>query len=63
MIGGISFPFGKNRNGISRVKNIVPATVNMIASDLPTLTGTPARLLPFRPPESFYRIFFCRKAG
>ena len=56
------FSFRENKNRISLVK-YRSRHGKMIASDLPTLTGTPARLLPFRPPESFYRIFFCKKAG
>ena len=37
--GGIGFPGGKNKNGQSLVKKIVPATAAMITSERATLTG------------------------
>ena len=38
-LDGISFPFGKTKNGIARVKKVTIATTAIIDNDLPALTG------------------------
>ncbi len=45
--GGISFPFGKRRNGIARVANVVTETTAIIKRDRIMLTGIP--IPPFHP--------------
>ena len=52
--GGIGFPGGKNKNGQSLVKKIVPATAAMITSERATLTGMMLYLL-------FLFCFFIQK--